>query len=177
MDELNIIQAKLKAPFDEIHWRPQTFKNDKVLMLAYLDSRDVQDRLDDVFGVDGWSDSYQEIAGNLYCSITAMGVTKSDCGTESNTDAEKGQASDAFKRSAVKWGIGRYLYKLPAMWLPLLEQGDQYVAIKDYQGNWHKGFVNLPNKKEERKQQKERAIEWFNGIYNQYLNVHWKVDP
>jgi len=83
--------------------------------LKYIDARQVMDKFDDVVGPENWSDSYKEVKGNVYCTISIKveeeWVSKSDCGTESNFEAEKGEASDAFKRAAVKWGIGRFLYE------------------------------------------------------------------
>lgn len=115
----------LKAPFpvDKLSWRigqktnwdrikkckinPE--KPVKAKMLVYIDSRDVQDRLDEVFGGD-WCDDYKEVAGRVVCSITHNGVTKSDGAGDTDFEGEKGGLSDAFKRAGVKWGVGRYLY-------------------------------------------------------------------
>jgi len=136
--------SRLKAPFQKIHFRPKTCNNGRVLLLAYLDARDVMKRLDDVFDCD-WSDDYKEVKGNLFCGITAMGITKWDCGTESNMDAEKGEASDAFKRAAVKWGIGRYSYYLPRLVVTVEKQGQNYINIKDNKTNQYvTGYYNDP---------------------------------
>lgn len=118
---LKTLEERLQAPM-EYKWRLQSAKFGKATMVAYIDSRQVQDRLDEVFGVLGWSDEYREIDGNLYCGITATGtegqkITKWDVGTESNIEKEKGNSSDSFKRSAVKWGIGRFLYSLDVITL------------------------------------------------------------
>ena len=151
---------KLKEPFAFIHFRPKTCYNGKVLMLAYLDSRDVMKRLDDVVGMTGWSCEYKEIKNNLYCGITIAGVVKWDCGTESKSDAEKGESSDAFKRAAVKWGVGRYLYYLPKLQVEISNSGTKYINIKDKATEqWVKGYYDLPTlpvwaypkKKEEKK--------------------------
>lgn len=84
--------------------------------LAYIDARQVMDRLDDVCGPENWQCEYSEVKGHVYCkigiNIDGNWVWKSDCGIESNFDAEKGEASDAFKRAAVKWGVGRFLYDI-----------------------------------------------------------------
>lgn len=98
-------------------WRIQSVKYGKASCVAYVDARQVMERLDDVFGVDGWSDNYSEHKGNLFCTISVMSesgieIQKTDCGTESNIEKQKGEASDAFKRAAVKLGIGRFLYDL-----------------------------------------------------------------
>ena len=83
--------------------------------LAYIDARQVMDRLDEVCGVE-WSCDYKEVKGNVFCTISLFiegkWVGRTDCGVESNFDKEKGQASDAFKRAAVKWGVGRFLYSI-----------------------------------------------------------------
>ena len=86
-------------------------------MVAYVDSRIVQDLLDEVVGIGKWQDKYYEVKGNVYCSIGIKcgedWIWKSDCGTAGNIETEKSEASDAFKRAAVKWGIARFLYSLP----------------------------------------------------------------
>ena len=114
------------TPQDRIKWRVG-FKNmDKgyAMMLAYIDARYVQDRLDDVVGSENWSVNYNKIDNSLFCAITVTFpngemVTKSDCGTETDVEAEKGQASDAFKRAGVMFGICRDLYDL----------GDHYADL------------------------------------------------
>jgi len=99
-------------------WRVQsenklqkTFK-----MIAYVDARDVAEHLDKIVGRENWCDKYEEVKGRLFCSIgIKIGnewVFKSDCGTESKVDKEKGESSDAFKRAGVKWGINRDAYRV-----------------------------------------------------------------
>lgn len=110
------LREKLKAPMP-YKWRVQSVKYGKASCVAYVDARQVMDKLDDVFGVEGWSDNYSEHKGNLFCTISVMTdggieIQKTDCGTESNVEKQKGEASDAFKRAAVKFGIGRFLYDL-----------------------------------------------------------------
>jgi len=113
---------RLSKPFsaNQIHWRvgSTTKDNKRGMALAYLDARDVMDRLDAVCG-NNWSDSYQEVAGRVVCSITINGVTRSDGAGDTQVEAEKGGLSDAFKRAAVKFGIGRYLYRLDSEWVAL----------------------------------------------------------
>lgn len=100
-------------------WRVQSFSKNypSAQCVAYIDSRDVQKVLDEVIGQENWQDDYKEVDGKIYAGIGILigdrWVWKWDCGTESNIEKEKGQASDAFKRAAVKWGIGRFLYDLP----------------------------------------------------------------
>ncbi|PCI04597.1 MAG: hypothetical protein COB78_09910 [Hyphomicrobiales bacterium] len=111
-------------PESDIHWRAQTLtKNgDKALALAYLDARNVMDRLDDICGMDGWQDRYEVHGAKTICYLSIKigdeWVTKADGAGDTAVEAEKGGLSDAFKRSAVKWGIGRYLYSLDAVWVP-----------------------------------------------------------
>lgn len=117
---------KLAAEFprDAISWRAQsvTGSGDKAMALAYIDARDVMERLDAVCGPGNWQDRY-EFAGPktiCYLSVKIDGewVTKADGAGDTAVEAEKGAISDAFKRAAVKWGIGRYLYALDAPWVP-----------------------------------------------------------
>lgn len=116
-------------------WRVQTVKEYGADCVAYVDSRDVQRRLDDVCGPENWQDDYFEIGGKVYCKIGILcgdkWVWKSDCGTESNVEKEKGQASDAFKRAAVKWGIGRFLYDLKIIRLKAAKYKEKFHPADD----------------------------------------------
>lgn len=125
------IENELKKPFPEsaIHWRIGARNKDKTmgLPLAYIDARDVMDRLDFVFGIRGWSDKYFETASGrviceLTCNFNGTLVMRSDGAGDTGTEGEKGAISDALKRAAVKFGIGRYLYGLGGQWVDL----DQY---------------------------------------------------
>lgn len=103
---------------DEIQIRPTDTKyKGSCTLLAYQDARAAMDILDETVGAENWQKEYYEVKGNVYCRIgvnTDNGwVWKSDCGMESNVDAAKGEASDATKRAAVCWGIGRELYTIP----------------------------------------------------------------
>lgn len=111
-----------KLHADEIDARvSQIFESGAVLLL-YKDARVDQRILDETFGMFGWKRSHQEIMGNLYCTVEVWDVDKNqwigkqDVGTESYTEAEKGQASDSFKRACFNWGIGRELYTAPFIW-------------------------------------------------------------
>ena len=123
-------------------WRVQSFNKNKpsATCVAYIDSRDVQTRLDDVFGIGGWQSDYKEIKGNLFAGIGVfindIWVWKWDCGTESNTEAQKGEASDSFKRAAVKLGIGRFLYSLKIRYVTANEKktGGNYPYCVDANG-------------------------------------------
>ena len=120
----------LAAPFDvrQLHWRPGATTKDKskAIALAYIDARDVMKRLDDVVGQDKWQSRYTHMTGNIaICEIGILcndvWIWKSDGAGDSDIEASKGRISDAFKRTAVHWGIARYLYKLPNVWCPLDE--------------------------------------------------------
>lgn len=121
---------KLKEPIP-YKWRVQSAKNGKAVCVAYVDSRQVQDVLDAVLGIENWQSDYKEVKGNVYAGIgvfiNGTWVWKWDCGVESKEDAEKGEASDSFKRAAVKWGVGRFLYSLE---IKTLEAGE-------YNGKWY----------------------------------------
>lgn len=108
---------KLRA--EEIMVRPTDtkFKGTATLLL-YQDARCGMDILDETLGSERWQKEYYEVKGNVYCKVgikTDSGewIWKSDCGIESNVDAQKGEASDAFKRAVVNFGIGRELYSAP----------------------------------------------------------------
>lgn len=96
------------------------------MALAYVDARIVMVRLDDVLGPNNWQDEYEETSqGRVLCklSIRVGGewITKSDGAGMTGTEGEKGAISDAFKRAAVKFGIGRYLYAFPNNWVDLVK--------------------------------------------------------
>jgi hypothetical protein len=117
-------QLAAEFPRDAVSWRAQSVTKDgsKAMALAYIDARDVMERLDAVCGPGNWQDRY-EFSGSrtiCYLSIKIDGewVTKADGAGDTAVEAEKGAISDAFKRAAVKWGIGRYLYALDAPWVP-----------------------------------------------------------
>ena len=110
---------------DEIEVRIGTINSKGVTLLLYKNARVDMQILDETYGQFGWQDDYKELKGNMYCGIgvydntTGYWVWKWDCGTESNTEKEKGEASDAFKRAGFRWGIGRELYTSPRLQLNL----------------------------------------------------------
>ena len=115
------IEQKLKEPFsqEDIEFRiARVFKNNqRAVVLAYITSRAVMERLDEVSGVDGWKDDYKVISNGVICSLSIKvgdeWITKNDSAPFTNIEALKGGFSDSLKRAAVKFGVGRYLYKLP----------------------------------------------------------------
>lgn len=118
----------LAAPFDprQVKFKPAVVSGNRALALAYVDARVIQDRLDDVLGVTGWQDEYECLPdGSVVCRLRLrLGdewITKMDVGGQSEQpdegDRRKAAFSDALKRAAVKFGVGRYLYRLPSQWV------------------------------------------------------------
>lgn len=120
---------------DEIECRVQSVKQNGLVLLLYKNARCDMNILDETVGAENWQREHYECKGNLFCrvaiNISEVGqnvsapiggeprwVWKSDCGTESNTEAQKGEASDSFKRACFNWGIGRELYTAPFTWIP-----------------------------------------------------------
>jgi len=116
---------RLRAPFapEEHQWRAQSVARDgrRAQALCYINARAVQARLDDVCGVAGWQSEFAETpSGRVIATIKIefgdRWISKSDGAGATAMEGEKGGLSDAFKRAAVMWGIGRYLYAMPATW-------------------------------------------------------------
>jgi hypothetical protein len=122
MKTLEQIQAELQAPLkgNEIDLRVgRKNKNGSLSLLCYKDARCDAKRLDKVVGCFGWQREHTFLNGINYCTVsiknpeTGEWIRKQDCGTESKTEAEKGQSSDSFKRACFAFGIGRELYDMP----------------------------------------------------------------
>lgn len=123
----------LKA--DEIECRISTVSEKGVSLLLYKTARTDYQLLDETVGMYNWQNDYKVIDGKMYCGIGIFfaggarldndgftlqrneWVWKWNCGVESNTEAEKGQASDAMKRAGFCWGIGTELYSAPFIWI------------------------------------------------------------
>jgi len=127
--------SELAAPFPDaaISWRvgSTTKAKDKGMALAYIDARDVMERLDAVCGAANWSDQYVETEkGRIICTLSIRidgeWIAKSDGAGDSDVESEKGAISDALKRAAVKWRIGRYLYDMPSPWVEIEEFGRSF---------------------------------------------------
>ena len=126
---------KLREPLkiDQIDFRVQSIGKKKIenawlimaTILAYKDARVDMERLDDVVGALNWTRRHARENHNCIVSIfneeTNQWVSKEDTGTESNTEAAKGLASDSFKRACFNWGIGRELYDYPLFQIELAE--------------------------------------------------------
>ena len=108
---------------DEIECRVSRVTPKGVVLLLYKTARTDADLLDETFGPEMWENDFKIVDGVLYGGIgirfnNGTEIWKWDAGTESNTEAEKGRASDAFKRAGFKWGLGRELYSAPFTFIP-----------------------------------------------------------
>lgn len=107
----------------------------KVNLLLYKNARVDMKILDELFTPMGWKRTHRLIGDRLYCAVEVFDKTsgqwicKEDVGVESNTEAEKGQASDSFKRACVNWGIGRELYTAPRISVELTDK--EYTRGQD----------------------------------------------
>ena len=165
----NELAAKLRAPFnpEDISWKPQTvdYKANTALAVAYADPRAYVDRMNEVFGVGGWSDNYtftvtpfnkvirgkkaykdtpatedKQIPGNkvlVVCNLTVseygVGISSTGDSDAADDNAATSAEAQAFKRAAMKLGLGRYLYELPKV-----------NAAYSY-GKWTNGAPSLPD--------------------------------
>lgn len=122
---------KLRA--DEIECRIGQIKENGLSLLLYKDARCDMNILDETFGSMNWKREHTRDNRNCIVSVydedKKEWVSKEDTGTESNTEAEKGLASDSFKRACVNWGIGRELYTAPFIWI-----NADNIEIKNYGG-------------------------------------------
>lgn len=107
---------------DEIDARVNMISEKGCSLLLYKDARVDMVILDETVKPENWQRKHYECKGNLFCSVgIKVGgewIWKDDAGSESNTEKEKGEASDSFKRACVNWGIGRELYTAPQIWIP-----------------------------------------------------------
>ena len=149
---MNKIEMALKRPFDprKLKWR----KGPGGKELVYITARDVMDRLDEAVGVSGWESSYREVMGRVVCELTLRiegnTITKCDGADDTAIEGAKGALSDALKRAAVQFGVGRYLYhpaafegRTPRMWatpdgydkLMAVREGKEIEQFKKELGN------------------------------------------
>lgn len=134
---MNIDELQKPLTIDEIDFRVQSINNGGyATILAYKDARVDMNRLNKVFGVGFWQRKHEIINGRLYCSVGIWNehikewCWIQDVGTESNTEKEKGQASDSFKRACFNLGIGIELYEYPV------------INVKLNDDEWQKGEGN-----------------------------------
>ncbi len=150
---------KLKP--EEIECRVAQVTSSGCSLLLYKTARVDRAILDEMYTACGWQNDFKVIDGKMYGGIGVRisndngnfeWVWKWDCGTESNTEAEKGQASDCFKRAGFKWGIGVELYSAPFIWYSCKthqnqkgkwELDDKYIKFKvDEIGYTDNGDIN-----------------------------------
>ncbi len=149
----------LKRPLSigDIDFRIQSInRGGYATILAYKDARVDMNRLDEVVGVGYWRRDYKVIDGRLYCGVAIYNekisdwIWKWDVGTESMTEKEKGQASDAFKRACFNFGIGRELYDYPLIQIKLNQdefstdggRPKQTYNLKLKEWKWYSEFTN-----------------------------------
>lgn len=118
-------------PPEEVEFLPRGTSGGMALGLPYIDARDVMRRLDAVVGPAGWSFDFDVLgpeAKRVKGRLTVLGVTKCDAGEASGEEEPlKSAVSDALKRCAVHFGVGRYLYYLPRLWAPYDAQKRRFV--------------------------------------------------
>ena len=118
---------------NEIECRIGSINEKGLSLLLYKNARVDMDILDETVGAENWQREHYECKGNLFCRVgintrhyipdsSPEWIYKSDCGTESNTEKEKGESSDSFKRACVNWGIGRELYTAPFIYILLTDK-------------------------------------------------------
>ncbi len=124
---------RLTDPFppNDIEWKPGAVTRDKKkgLAMAYITARAVQERLDEVFGPGRWKNEFRAgPEGGVICRIYFKNddgewVWREDGADNTEVEAVKGGLSNAMKRAGAALGIGRYLYDMPAQWVPLNDKG------------------------------------------------------
>jgi hypothetical protein len=138
-----LLKLRAKTEKDEIQWRiQQSGKNNGKIwarVIPYIDARAVIERLDHCVGPHRWTDEYREIQGGFACKLsiyTRNGwVSKEDGADRTEIEAVKGGISDALKRAAVKWGIGRDLYNYQAIFAEIsTEKKDGFDYAKTKEG-------------------------------------------
>lgn len=119
---------------DEIDCRVATCSEKGLSLLLYKDARCDMNILDETVGATNWMRHHSRDNANCLVAIwdedKQQWIEKEDTGTESNTEAQKGLASDSFKRACFNWGIGRELYTAPFIWIP----AGNYKAVTNKQG-------------------------------------------
>ncbi|RHW35983.1 hypothetical protein D1B31_18010 [Neobacillus notoginsengisoli] len=140
------IMTALQEPFSaaDIEWRVSHSGVSKgkpwAMVLAYVTNRAIQNRLDDVFGPAGWKNRYADFQEGIICTISCLiegqWIDKSDGAEKTDFEALKGGLSNAMKRAAVQWGIGRYLYKLEASFVDVFnDKRPGSIRIYDKRNN------------------------------------------
>ena len=138
---------ELSKSFDkkDIQWRVQRLTKDGTagLALAYINVRQVQDRLNEVMGTD-WQTKHEVFGAKTICSLGLKldeeWVWRSDGAGDTQFEADKGAISDSLKRAAVSFGIGRHLYDLPSIWVKCQSKqvGSKYYFQRFTEDPWDK---------------------------------------
>ena len=149
-------------------WKAQTTKGDGAVCVPYIDARQVASRLNEVLGIDSWSDTLIETGESaLICELTIVidgqEVTRSNIGVKSEYAQQKGMASDAFKRAAAMFGVGAYLYEMqPVKLAKVTKNGKIFPATADgialVTGDELTSYINLKNPL------RAKLIEIFNSL-------------
>lgn len=200
--EQESLYRNLSRPFppDVISWRVGSTNSDKSkgIALAYIDARDVMNRFDEVCGLD-WQCRYTHAEQKVICEI---GILFSDGwrwrangAGDTQIEAEKGAISDAFKRAAVMWGVGRYLYSLPTVWVDLRDKrivkppelpswatpdgwegmpGDEFVAYNELVRKYWMEIAEIKSGFLEGGDM-ARAVEYYLSIPEEDLRALWKA--
>ena len=156
MSNAGAVTCALCVPFPTtfIKWRVGSTNGNRGLPLCYVDARAVMDRLDSVCGMDGWQCSYTPAGNMLICNLAirlpdGSWVWKADGAGASDFEGEKGMASDALKRAAVRFGVARYLYDLKCDWVELdgkhlsrdaIKQLNEFHDEKIEEWGWDVGY-------------------------------------
>jgi len=160
IDNMTNMRRGLAHPFDakDVHWRVGSVTRDKSkgMPLAFIDARNVMDRLDLVVGPQNWQREHriegEFIIARVGIKIDGDWVWKEDGADKTDVEKIKGGLSDAFKRAAVSWGIGRYLYELPNSWIPLKDgkyiTKDEEKKLAQALTRWSDNWVNEHKTKE-----------------------------
>ncbi|OGI30664.1 MAG: hypothetical protein A2287_04705 [Candidatus Melainabacteria bacterium RIFOXYA12_FULL_32_12] len=149
--ETQEIMKKLQAPFEacEIEWRAQSQGASQdgkpwIMVLAYVEARAIQNRLDEIFGFDGWQDEYRAVGNNIICRLSVKvndnWVYKENGASETQVEAFKGGISGSFKRVAASgYGIGRYLYNLETAFAEVSKEKPSNMSA------WNKSYIKEKN--------------------------------
>jgi hypothetical protein len=132
--------AELAKPFSkkDIQWRVMRHWQGRngycVLTVAYVTNRAIQNRLDGVMGINNWQNEYRDMSGGILCGISLRidgeWIIRWDGAEPTHIEPFKGGLSDAMKRAASQWGIGRYLYNLK----------EQFAYVRDTKPEGKAGY-------------------------------------
>ena len=138
----NFKELSNPLPIESIDFRIQSInKGGYATILAYKDARVDMQRLDEVVGPENWQRKHLRENHNctvaLWCDVKEQWISKEDTGTESNTEQQKGLASDSFKRACFNWGIGRELYDYPLISVKLNDNEVDLTATPRPKATWN----------------------------------------